>query len=1023
MPNKVNMIKIKVDNLINIVQEIKSQHDKSRLEIRKLEDIKNHQNSKKLSEKQIAKQQKDTTKVDNQLSKLRKLDSNFAATTRAYEYFKKDSEFFIEYISNKEDADVNDIFVTHLYTKYKDNYAAILQLIMMCANRKLSINTNIYKLVTEKPKLNTFNNEYNVTIKEVDDIALLYNYDMKSSTRIEAYIFNCYKRNIQSTGNMYLLLHPICHGDNIYFDDNRYAIIDNVCRDINRKYTNSYSSHSNSQPNLPNIEKKIIEDTINVMLKKNKLVPYPEDDRFLTLSRYHRMELFVIKKLNELYNDRSNLHLGLPEEYNLDKDQEQFLDIMGNRKLSILTGYPGTGKSHVISEIVKNIRTRYKVIIAAPTGIAVCNINNRLSVYTSINEIIQQVKENKTGIIGNTLSDKEKMSRYTIKPLTIHRLINKINNTRLKKKDDIQEYMGDVPTNTSGIDLSEITGYINRNIIACMANGIDLKSIQETLDEFTCEDNELIIIIDECSMVNLDVTYGLFKALDNHVYGDNYHLVLVGDQNQLPPIGIGNFFASILESNKYGVGHKGVQTGGEVQMGCHLHLTKIHRITDSTNQSDNKIKMVSKNLINGILPPKGEYSDSFYYNPKRFTDIDELFSDLEEYLPDDMYRGSDLKDILILCATNYTRRILNSKIQSKIYREDGSSFRYNQVNFHMDEKIIQLENNYDKEVFNGEIGYVKQNKVDSAEKLGKKFITIDFSSRKSQIKLREYYKNFSQFDIGYVLTTHKSQGIEADTVIIILENFYHLNRNLIYTAITRAKKKVIMLIYDTSKSSDSYRLNMLDNKMLAKVEIGKTIMKLVNCPECEGLVNYDEIDNLKMCKQCFLEKNNKDTNDKEYDYDLKLKKWVVSNKKIKCGKCNKSKWCFDLYPENPDEHKEMLSYSGALAASVRTSDPGASVGTGLVCLSCYCKKYKVKRKCYKCTDKMEHVNYGYQTFKGAPMCSGCYGSKPYNWFTKGKIKCKECMYMSWVDIKEYKTNKKLHGKCYWCRKKDENNSQ
>ncbi len=269
------------------------------------------------------------------------------------------------------------------------------------------------------------------------------------------------------------------------------------------------------------------------------------------------------------------------------------------------------------------------------------------------------------------------------------------------------------------------------------------------------------LIVDEASLIDVKTFYKLFKGL-----GAYTQLLIIGDSNQLPSVGPGQVFKDMIDSGKIKV----------------TTLTHIFR-----QASESLIVRNAHKIINGAKPEDLSITNAkgsdFYF-----------FSSDEEALPQTVCSifGSllslrDISDIQILSPSKNTSVgtvALNQMIQAT-YGKGGISIKAKEMQFFEGDKVIHTRNNYDLNVFNGETGIVK--KINALEQS----LTVDFGDKEII-----YDRNsIDELNLAYDITIHKSQGSEFPIVIIPITKGNHkmLSKSLIYTGISRAKEKVILV--------------------------------------------------------------------------------------------------------------------------------------------------------------------------------------------------------------------------------------
>ena len=269
------------------------------------------------------------------------------------------------------------------------------------------------------------------------------------------------------------------------------------------------------------------------------------------------------------------------------------------------------------------------------------------------------------------------------------------------------------------------------------------------------------VIIDEASMIDTYLLHNLFLGLK-----ENTRIVIIGDYNQLPSVGPGQILKDIIESECIDV----------------VKLNKLYR-----QEEDSNISLLAHDINNNNL----DFSIFNEYEDLTFIKSDSQH--LKEYLKEYILQYSDLSfnNFQVLAPIykgdngidelNYfMQEILNPKDNKK------SDIITNGITYREDDKVLQLVNMVDENIFNGDIG-----KIIKIKDGQHKEIIVDFDSN----IVRFTPANFLNIKLGYTISIHKSQGSEFDVVIIPILNKYNtmLYKKLIYTGITRAKKKLILI--------------------------------------------------------------------------------------------------------------------------------------------------------------------------------------------------------------------------------------
>mgnify|MGYP005757778595 FL=1 len=304
-----------------------------------------------------------------------------------------------------------------------------------------------------------------------------------------------------------------------------------------------------------------------------------------------------------------------------------------------------------------------------------------------------------------------------------------------------------------------------------------------------------VVIVDEVSMVDCALMSNLLKALPR-----DCKLILVGDKDQLPSVGAGNVLADILAS-------------GVIPF---CMLTKIFR------QSEKSLIITNAHLINeGKMPMIDNSSMDFFFESKNDPELikNTIVNLVTSRLP--KYLHVEPKEIQVLapmkagvCGIENLNRTLQEEINPK--SETKPQIEVGQTIFRLGDKVMQITNNYDlvwkkqgkyameegQGVFNGDIGYITLIDPHSGE------MNVEFEDGRNCLYTRP---DLSDLSLSYAITIHKSQGSEFDTVIIpaVAGPSIILTRNLIYTAVTRAKKMVVIV------GEKQYLKRMVSNKYTA----------------------------------------------------------------------------------------------------------------------------------------------------------------------------------------------------------------
>jgi exodeoxyribonuclease V alpha subunit len=276
-----------------------------------------------------------------------------------------------------------------------------------------------------------------------------------------------------------------------------------------------------------------------------------------------------------------------------------------------------------------------------------------------------------------------------------------------------------------------------------------------------------LLVVDETSMVDVSLMANLLRALPPKA-----SLLLVGDIDQLPSVGPGMVLRHVIESKVVPV----VRLTEVFRQAAHSRIiTNAHRINEGRMPE---------------VPAKNGESDFFFIEREEPEQIAATLVEMMKTRIPSKFRLDPIRDIQVLCPMNRGSlgiRELNVRLQSELNpaRADEPVVEKFGWQFRPRDKVIQTENDYDKDVFNGDIGQVV--KIDPVERE----VTIRFDQR-------EVVYDFGELDeisLAYAITIHKSQGSEFPAVItpLAMQQYMLLQRNLIYTGITRGKKLVILI--------------------------------------------------------------------------------------------------------------------------------------------------------------------------------------------------------------------------------------
>ncbi|OYQ36591.1 ATP-dependent RecD-like DNA helicase [Sandarakinorhabdus cyanobacteriorum] len=307
------------------------------------------------------------------------------------------------------------------------------------------------------------------------------------------------------------------------------------------------------------------------------------------------------------------------------------------------------------------------------------------------------------------------------------------------------------------------------------ATGMEAKTIHRLL-EFDPkafgfkrgEDNPLdcdLLVVDESSMVDVMLMQSLVKAIPNRAA-----VLIVGDIDQLPSVGPGQVLADIIGSGALPV----------------VRLTEVFR-----QAAQSRIITTAHQINRGRMPalsrPEGETDFYFVAAAEPEQAVPKIIDLVGKHIPR-RFGLDPIRDVQVLCPMNrggVGARSLNIELQAALNPNPTAKVERFGWTFAPGDKVMQIENDYDKDVFNGDIGYIE------AVDIGEGELAVDFDGRTVTYA-------FGELDTlvpAYAATIHKSQGSEYPAVVIpvMTQHFTMLQRNLLYTGVTRGKKLVVLV--------------------------------------------------------------------------------------------------------------------------------------------------------------------------------------------------------------------------------------
>ncbi|VEU75619.1 exodeoxyribonuclease V C-terminal fragment [Mycoplasmopsis maculosa] len=500
----------------------------------------------------------------------------------------------------------------------------------------------------------------NFKLNDVDNFAIKLNPNFPIVKRLRAFVYYTFRKLEQN--------------NNTYFEINDFIS----------------EFKKNFVENLIDIDKQILE-TLTFMIEQNELFFEKEfnENHFVSLVSLRKKEFDISLSIKEIINNKKSKKINL-EKINLKNfsaGQVEAFNNAINNNVSIISGYPGTGKSYIIKKI--------------------------------LSELINQ---------------------------------------KIYKEKDIALL---TPTGRAATILSEKT----EQEVKTIHNFLKISDVENVWESFQESSDVKVIIVDEFSMVNLHIFDLLLKVCKKVE-----KLILVGDENQLPCIGPGNILDDLISSK----------------------IIPVSRLTDIFRTDRVDLFEHFKSINNNKLPLLNSQSVTFYEKSNT-----EFLEEITLIYEEKVEKYGSINDVIVLLPSykgmngidsvnrkiqewNIKRNNLTKSISLKIKGVDSY--------YYVGDKVIQIVNDYDRNVFNGEIGY-----IDSInEKTNEIFVNYD-DKKIIKYKKSELIENIK---LAYAITIHKFQGSEAKCVIfgVVKDLAEHmLTKKLLYTAVSRAKEELILI--------------------------------------------------------------------------------------------------------------------------------------------------------------------------------------------------------------------------------------
>lgn len=351
------------------------------------------------------------------------------------------------------------------------------------------------------------------------------------------------------------------------------------------------------------------------------------------------------------------------------------------------------------------------------------------------------------------------------------------------------------PTGRAAKRMSEATGMEAKTIHRLLE--FNPKDGYKRNDENPLEGDALIV--DECSMIDIVLMNCLMKAVPCSM-----RVVFVGDIDQLPSVGAGNVLRDLINSKKIPV----------------IRLTRIFRQAQTS-----RIVMSAHAINQGRFPDisNGKETDFFFIQQE---DAEKAAEDIVNLVKNRLPKAYSQKTSQIQVLTPMQRGVvgaanLNMALQNAL-NPSPTALNRGGYSFRQGDRVMQLRNNYDKEVFNGDLGYIES--VDTEERT----LMVNFEDRLVEYEASE----LDELTLAYATTIHKSQGSEYPIVVmpVLMTHYVMLQRNLIYTGITRAKKICVLIGSKKALSFAIRNMSVLKRNSRLKERLNPELAKKTATP-------------------------------------------------------------------------------------------------------------------------------------------------------------------------------------------------
>lgn len=334
-----------------------------------------------------------------------------------------------------------------------------------------------------------------------------------------------------------------------------------------------------------------------------------------------------------------------------------------------------------------------------------------------------------------------------------------LNNAALTDDEMQQKILMVAPTGRAAKRMHDTTHFKASTIHKALGYNFD--------GNFTFNENFLLscslVIVDEASMLDIELASKLFSALPN-----SCSVILVGDSNQLPSVGPGNVLQDLIATSLFKT----------------TRLTQVMRQASGSNIIKLSHMILSEKISYNVFSEKKEV---FFYPYETKEIIQGLFRILDNYVASGGNMITDMQILVPMYAGPAGIDAINSAVQERYNPEKEKTITRNFSTFKKNDKVLQLKNDSELDIMNGDIGKI----IDITKIDEKDALLIDFDGR----VVTYYAKNLDNLKLAYAISIHKSQGSEFNNVIMTVLPSYNimLKKKIIYTGVTRAKSKLILL--------------------------------------------------------------------------------------------------------------------------------------------------------------------------------------------------------------------------------------